>query len=227
MVAWEGCCWFSDYVRMHGASGGQRVRTWWPQTYSCTSWLLSYPMLAAANDRPCDSQFPRMGRVQINSPAPHQVENMLALGPFPRFAGSTVKNIEESWKKVVDNFGIEEMGGKGREGATRGPAFCACRGDRTARFVHSFLLLHCFAPRVVFAGRQEGGLQRLLGSRRSFCRSRSSFRSSLPFFFFFSFPSFLGGRWGQGLSVAASSIYPPPPSGLLVWASVFQLRVET
>ena len=36
---------------------------------------------------------------------------MLALGPYPRFAGSTVRNIEASWKKVVEGFGMEDAGG--------------------------------------------------------------------------------------------------------------------
>lgn len=36
---------------------------------------------------------------------------MLALGPFPRFAGNMVKNIETSWKKVVEGYGIEDTGG--------------------------------------------------------------------------------------------------------------------
>ncbi|CAN0422830.1 unnamed protein product [Laminaria digitata] len=35
---------------------------------------------------------------------------MLALGPYPRFAGSTVRNIEASWKKVVEGFGVEDAG---------------------------------------------------------------------------------------------------------------------
>eukprot|EP00752_Nemacystus_decipiens_P007834 g6999.t1 len=39
-----------------------------------------------------------------------QVENMLALGPFPRFAGTMVKNIEASWKKVVEGYGVEDVG---------------------------------------------------------------------------------------------------------------------
>lgn len=42
---------------------------------------------------------------------PNQVENMLALGPFPRFAGTMVKNIETSWRKVVEGYGIEDTGG--------------------------------------------------------------------------------------------------------------------
>lgn len=40
-----------------------------------------------------------------------QVENMLALGPFPRFAESTVKNVENSWRMVVAGFSFEEAGG--------------------------------------------------------------------------------------------------------------------
>lgn len=36
---------------------------------------------------------------------------MLALGPFPRFAANTVKNIEKSWTMVVDGFSIEDAGG--------------------------------------------------------------------------------------------------------------------
>lgn len=40
-----------------------------------------------------------------------QVESMLALGPFPRFASSTVKNVESSWAMVVDRFSFEEAGG--------------------------------------------------------------------------------------------------------------------
>ena len=43
---------------------------------------------------------------------PNQVENMLALGPFPRFAGTMVKNIETSWKKVVEGIGVEDTGGE-------------------------------------------------------------------------------------------------------------------
>ena len=42
---------------------------------------------------------------------PKQVENMLALGPFPRFASTMVKNIETSWRKVVEGYGIEDTGG--------------------------------------------------------------------------------------------------------------------
>lgn len=41
----------------------------------------------------------------------NQVEKMLALGPFPRFTGSMVKNIESSWRKVVEGFGVEDTGG--------------------------------------------------------------------------------------------------------------------
>lgn len=36
---------------------------------------------------------------------------MLALGPYPRFAANTVKNIEKSWTMVVDGFSIEDAGG--------------------------------------------------------------------------------------------------------------------
>lgn len=37
---------------------------------------------------------------------------MLSLGPFPRFAGSTIKNIETSWRKVAETFGIDDAGGE-------------------------------------------------------------------------------------------------------------------
>ena len=40
---------------------------------------------------------------------------MLALGPYPRFAGSTVRNIETSWKKIVEGFGVEDAGGMLRD----------------------------------------------------------------------------------------------------------------
>lgn len=41
-----------------------------------------------------------------------QVENMLALGPFPRFASSTVKYIEQSWTMVIEAFSFEDAGGE-------------------------------------------------------------------------------------------------------------------
>lgn len=40
-----------------------------------------------------------------------KVENMLAMGPFPRFAGATVKNIEDSWAMVVEAFTMRDAGG--------------------------------------------------------------------------------------------------------------------
>ncbi|CAM9567832.1 unnamed protein product [Discosporangium mesarthrocarpum] len=35
---------------------------------------------------------------------------MMSLGPFPRFAGPTIKNIEASWALVVSAFSLEEAG---------------------------------------------------------------------------------------------------------------------
>ena len=37
---------------------------------------------------------------------------MLALGPFPRFADGTVKNIEKSWLTVLERLSIEDVGGE-------------------------------------------------------------------------------------------------------------------
>ncbi|CAM9805101.1 unnamed protein product [Pylaiella littoralis] len=65
-----------------------------------------------------------------------QVEDMLILGPFPRFASSTVKNIESSWTKVVEGAGVEDTGGSTRHCSTwrptskpssRGPSTCRGR----------------------------------------------------------------------------------------------------
>eukprot|EP00752_Nemacystus_decipiens_P003647 g3361.t1 len=39
-----------------------------------------------------------------------QVERILARGNFPRFAGDTVKNIENSWEKMRKTVGIEDAG---------------------------------------------------------------------------------------------------------------------
>jgi len=71
---------------------------------------------------------------------------MLALGPFPRFAGSTVKNIEGSWKKVVDGSGIEETGGRGR-GYLH---FLFTLVDAISCFVLAILLLCYCTPRAMF-----------------------------------------------------------------------------
>lgn len=37
---------------------------------------------------------------------------MLALGPFPRFASKTVKDVEKSWTMLVESFSLEDAGGR-------------------------------------------------------------------------------------------------------------------
>lgn len=83
---------------------------------------------------------------------------MLSMGPFPRFADSSMKNIEKSWRMVLESLSIEDVGGGVFSLSQKVPRKCNEFGF-VLSFVRFFFnltwigLLSCYSSKMVYLTR--------------------------------------------------------------------------